>query len=188
MLPSIIVNLLIVICVIAAVLGHRKRAPLRVILRFFTALSNLLCAVAALAVAVCRLGGDLPYWAGVLKYVGTAAVSVTMMTVLCFLGPIYGYKLMFSGPDLWLHLVSPALAIASLLLWDKPAMPFGTVFLAAACVPVYGAVYIYRILLAPEARRWQDFYSFNRGGKWWLSCIAMTLGGFIVSLALWAIG
>ena len=187
MLPSIIVNLLIVVCVIAAVLGHRRRAPLRVILRFFTVLSNLLCALAALIVAVCRLGGDLPFWAGVLKYIGTAAVTVTFMTVICFLGPTLGWKQMLTGPDLWLHLVCPVLAIVSLLLWDKPAMPFGMVFLGFAPVPVYGVMYIYRVLWAPEARRWKDFYGFNRDGKWLRSYIAMAIGSFLVSLVLWLV-
>ena len=185
MLPSVIVNLLIAVCALAAALGHRKNAPFRVLLRFFTVLSNLLCALAALVVAGCRLGGDLPYWAGVLKYVGTAAVTVTLLTVVCFLGPTLGWKLMFTGPDLWLHLVCPVLAIVSLLLWDKPDLPFGAVFLGFAPVPLYGAVYIYRVLWAPEARRWKDFYGFNRGGKWWRSYIAMAAGSFLIALALW---
>lgn len=187
MLLSIIVNLLVAICVVAAALIHIKKAPLWIMLRYFTVLSNLLCAVAALAVAFCRLGGELPYWAAVLKYVGTAAVTVTLMTVVCFLGPTIGYRVLFSGPDLWLHLFCPALAIVSFLLWDKAEMPFAMVFLGTAPVPVYGVVYIYRVLLAPEARRWKDFYGFNRSGKWWLSCAAMLLGSFIVSLALWLV-
>ena len=186
-MPSIIVNFIIVVCAAGATLMHTKKAPFHVLLRYFTVLSNLLCALAALVVALCRLGGDLPCWAGVLKYVGTAAVTVTLLTVVCFLGPTLGWKLMFTGPDLWLHLVCPVLAIVSLLLWDKPAMPFGMVFLGFAPVPIYGAMYIYRVLWAPEARRWKDFYGFNRDGKWLRSYIAMAIGSFLVSLVLWLI-
>ncbi len=186
-MPSIIVNLIIAGCVAGAAIIHAKRAPFHVILRYFTVLSNLLCAAAALIVVLCRLGGDLPYWAGVLKYVGTAAVTVTLMTVVCFLGRTLGWKPMFTGPDLWLHLVCPVLAIVSLLLWDKPAMPFRTVFLGFAPVPLYGVMYIYRVLRAPEARRWKDFYGFNRSGKWRVSYLAMAAGSFLVALALWAI-
>jgi hypothetical protein len=187
MLPSVAVNVLLAVFVAAATLGHAKRAPLKIILRFFTALSNLLCALAALAVAVCRLGGDLPYWAGVLKYVGTAAVTVTMLTVLCFLGPTIGYKKLLTGPDLWLHLVCPVLAIVSLLLWDKPAMPFGAVALGTLPVVLYGAMYVYRVLRAPEPKRWPDFYGFNRGGKWAVSLIAMLAAAFLISVVLWRI-
>ena len=187
MLPSIIVNLIIAVCVAGAAPLHMKKAPFHVLLRFFTVLSNLLCAAAALLVILCRLGGDLPYWVGVLKYVGTSAVTVTLLTVVFFLGPTLGWKPMFTGPDLWLHLVCPALAIVSLLLWDKPAMPFGMVFLGFAPVPVYGVMYIYRVLWAPEARRWTDFYGFNRSGKWWASYLVMAVGSFLIALALWAI-
>lgn len=187
MQPSVIVNLLITVCAVAAVLGHRKTAPFRKILRYFTALSNLLCAAAALIVALCRLSGDLPYAVGVLKYVGTAAVSVTFLTVVFFLGPTLGYKLMFSGPDLWLHLVCPALAILSYALWDKPDMPLRAVLLGFLPVPIYSAMYIYRVLFAPEARRWKDFYGFNRGGKWPLSLVIMALASLLISALLWLI-
>ena len=185
---SALVNLACAVCAVAAVLGHTKKAPLKIILRYFTALSNLLCAVTALAVAVCRLGGGaLPYAVGVLKYVGTAAVTVTMLTVVCFLGPTIGFKPMFSGPDLWLHLVCPLLAIVSWALWDRPDLPFAAVFLGVLPVVLYGFVYIYRVLYAPEARRWSDFYGFNRGGKWPLSYAAMLVGAFAVSVLLRAI-
>ena len=185
MLPSILVNLFIAAAVAAAALAHTRKAPMRVVLRFFTALSNLLCAAAALAVALCRVCGTMPFAVGVLKYVGTAAVTVTLLTVVCFLGPTIGYKILFSGPDLWLHLICPVLAVGSLLLWDKPDMPFGAVFLGMLPVPLYGLFYMYRVLYAPEGRRWQDFYGFNRGGKWPLSFAAMVVGAFAVSLILW---
>ena len=184
---SVLVNLALAVFAVAAVLGHTKKAPLKVILRYFTALSNLLCALAAILVAVCRLGGGLPYAAGVFKYVGTAAVTVTMLTVVCFLGPTIGYKTMFTGPDLWLHGVCPVLALVSFFLWDKPNMPFRAVWLAVLPVALYGVLYIYRVLCAPEERRWQDFYGFNRGGKWALSFAAMLVGSFAVGVLLWLI-
>ena len=34
-------------------------------------------------------------------------------------------------------------------------------------------LYINRVLFAPEGRRWEDFYGFNKGGKWPLSLAAM---------------
>ncbi len=184
MLPSILCNLVLAVCAVAAGLAHTKTAPLRVVLRFFTALSNLFCAAASLAVAVCRLAGNVPDAVLILKYVGTCAVTVTMLTVLLFLGPTLGYKPLFTGPDLWLHLICPVLAIVSLLLWDKPPMPFGAVILGALPVPVYGIVYLRRVLFAPEKRRWPDFYGFNRGGKWPLSFAAMAGGTALLCLLL----
>ena len=58
--------------------------------RFFTTQSNVLCACASLLTAVFLLSGDLPRWAWTLKYAGTAAVTVTMLTVLFFLWPSIG--------------------------------------------------------------------------------------------------
>ncbi len=184
-MPSVVINILLAVSAVAAGLCHAKRAPLRVVLRYFTVLSNLLCAVASLAVAVCRLAGSMPYAVLLLKYIGTAAVTVTLLTVLLFLGPTIGYKMLFSGPDLWLHLICPVLAIVSFLLWDKPEMPFGAVALGILPVLLYGAVYLYRVLLAPEEKRWKDFYGFNRGGKIRVSYALMTVGTLLVSVALW---
>ena len=185
MLPSILCNLVIAAAVVAAAMGHAKKAPVKVILRFFTALSNLFCAAASLAVAVSSLAWNVPDAVLILKYVGTCAVTVTMLTVLLFLGPTIGYKPLFTGPDLWLHLICPVLAIISFLLWDKPDMPFAAVLLGMLPVPLYGLVYLYRVLRAPEERRWPDFYGFNRGGKWPLSYAAMTVGAAVVSVVLW---
>ena len=187
MSASVIMNLAIVACVVIPVLGYRNKAPLGILLRFFTTLSNLLCALSALLVAVFRLCGGAPNWVLVVKYIGTASVAVTLMTVLLFLGPTKGYKALFSGPDLWLHLPGPVLAIVSLLLWDKPELPFAGVLLGVAPVLLYGAVYLYRVIYAPEARRWPDFYGFNRGGRWPLSFALMLLGSFAVSVLLWLI-
>ena len=58
--------------------------------RFFTCQSNVLCAAASLLCAVTLLCGDMPGWVWTLKYMGTAAVTVTMLTVFLFLWPSFG--------------------------------------------------------------------------------------------------
>ncbi len=185
MLSSIFFNFAIVASAAAAALFHTKEAPMRVVLRYFTVQSNLLCAVAALLVAVCRLCGGAPQWVLLLKYAATAAVTVTMLTVLFFLGPRIGYKPLLSGPDLWLHLICPVLAIVSYALWDKPEMPFGAVALGLLPVLLYGVLYLYRVVYAPEEKRWPDLYGFNRNGKWPLAYALMFLGTLVVSVLLW---
>ena len=187
MIPSVLCNLAMAVAAVAAVLVHRRKAPLRVVLRYFTALSNLFCALASLAVVICRLCGGLPLGAALLKYAGTASVTVTLLTVLLFLGPTLGYRLMLTGPDFWLHLVCPLLALTSYYLWDRPAAGPAVVGLAVAPVALYGAMYVYRVLFAPEERRWKDFYGFNRGGKWYLSLCAMLIASALIGFALYAI-
>ncbi len=187
MIPSVAVNLAVVVFTALAVAQHcRHKRPLINVLRFFTALSNVFCAAACLLTAVFRLCGGVPQAVLWLKFVGTAAVSVTFLTVMCFLGPVvYDYKKMLSGPDLWLHLVCPVLAVVSLIAWDRPRAPFGLVLLGALPVLLYGAYYLAHVVLAPPEKRWEDFYGFNRGGKWYLSYILMLLLALLVSFALW---
>ena len=188
MIPSILINAAVAGLAAAATAAHGRKVPMKVVLRYYTALSNLLCAAACLAVVIARLCGEVPPAVLILKYVGTAAVAVTFLTVMLFLGPfVYDYKLLLTGPDLWLHLICPVLAIVSLLLWDKPDAPFGIVLLGTLPVLLYGAVYLYRVLLAPPEKRWEDFYGFNRGGRWPLSLVLMLLGAFAVSAVLWVL-
>jgi len=185
---SVILNLAMAVLAVGAVMGHCRKAPARIVLRYFTVLSNLFCAAASAAVAVTRLCGAVPETLLVMKFVGTAAVTITFLTVMLFLGPVvYNYKLLLTGPDLWLHLVCPVMAILTCILWDKPDMRFGGVFWGVLPVLLYGGVYLYRILLAPPAKRWEDFYGFNRDGKWLLSVVFMTAAAFLVSLFLWLV-
>ena len=151
----ILVNIATAAAAIAAVAAHGRKKPLRIVLRYFTALSNLFCAAASLAVAAARVFGEVPNAVLVLKFVSTVSVSVTLLTVMFFLGPvIYGFRPLLTGPDLWLHLVCPALAILSVLLWDRPEASFGIIWIGMLPVLLYGAVYIYRVMLAPEEKRW----------------------------------
>ena len=184
---SILCNLALAACVAVAVATGFHKVPAKVFLRYYTTLSNLLCGAAALLVALCRMAGTVPQWVLVVKYVGTVSVTVTMLTVVFFLAPHYGVKPMFGGRDLFLHLICPVLALASYFAWDKPAAPFGIVFLGVATVILYGAVYMYKVIRAPEEKRWEDFYTFNRDGKWKVSFAAMTAACFIISAALWAL-
>ena len=185
---SVIFNAAMAVIAFAAVKAHTKKAPLRVVLRFFTSLSNVFCGLTAVAVAVCRLCCVLPEAVLVLKYMGTVSVTVTLLTVLFFLGPtMKDYKKLLTGPDLFLHLICPVLALVSYFAWDKPSAPWFAVILGVLPLVLYAALYIYKVLWAPEGKRWKDFYGFNRGGKWPLSLAAMLLGTLMISVVLWVL-
>ena len=155
----------------------------KIAFRYFTVQSNVLCAVGAL----CLLLAPGARWAWMLKYVGTAAVSVTMLTVLFFLGPTIGYGKLLQGADFFLHLVLPLLALVSFCVFERRALSFPTALLGLLPVALYSALYINRVLCAPSDRRWEDFYGFNRGGKWPLSLAAMLAGTLLICLALTAL-
>ena len=158
------------------------------IFRYFTVDSNILCAVSSACLLVQALRGR---WAGskgvmLFRYVGTAAVTVTLMTVLLFLGPVYGYAHMFSRWNLWLHLAGPLLAILSFLWLERDgAFPEKKhLILSLLPVIVYGAVYFIMAVVIGEGKGWPDFYGFNRGGTWYISYAAMTAGTALIGFVL----
>lgn len=189
MIPSLILNALIAALVSGCIVsGLRKSEPKRKLFYFFTTLSNVLCACAALAVLIARAFGGLPFGVLLFKYAGTAAVSVTMLTVLFFLGPVtHEWKMLFSREQLLLHLICPLLAIVSFLGFEKTAMPAWTIAVGTAPVVLYAILYWYKVIRAPEPRRWEDFYGFNAGGKWPLSIGAMLAAAALIAFVLWIV-
>ena len=119
-------------------------------------------------------------WAYYLKVMGTAAVTVTMLTVLIFLGRIYGYKPLLSGSDLFMHLITPLLAIISLCVFERRGISFLASFIGVIPVALYAPLYLYNVVYAPEEKRWEDFYGFNRDGKWPVAYALMVAGVAVI--------
>ena len=165
--------------------GGRWDIPrLRKVFRYFTVQSNVLCAAAALLMCV------LPdaRWTWLLKYVGTAAVTVTMLTVLFFLGPsMGGYRELLRGSDLFMHLITPLLALISFCVFERRGMGLALSLTGLLPVALYGLLYFYKVIVTPPGRGWEDFYGFNRGGRWYVSVAAMLAGNFLICLALMAV-
>ena len=159
-------------------------------LRFFTTLSNILCAAACLLTALAINAGGIPEWIWMLKYIGTAAVTVTMLTVLFFLAPTFGkgaLKVLLSGTDLFMHLITPLLALVSFCVFEKRGMTFCQSLWGMLPVVLYGPVYLYKILFALPEKRWDDFYGFNKQGKWPVAFTGMVLGTFLICMGLMAL-
>lgn len=144
--------------------------------RYFTTQSNVLCAVSALAMCLFPEAD----WAYYLKVIGTVAVTVTMLTVLIFLGRLYGYKPLLSGSDLFMHLITPLLAIVSLCVFERRGISFLGSFIGVIPVALYAPLYLYNVVYAPEEKRWEDFYGFNRDGKWPVAYALMVAGVAVI--------
>ena len=185
MLPSIIMNAaLIALFLLCLILYINRVHPYSRLFRYFTTLSNMLCAFAALAVLL-HSGGALPFWVLLLKYTGTAAVTVTMLTVFIFLGPIsHKWKDLLVGPELVLHLINPLLAIVSFVFFEKTELPVWTIAAGVAPVLLYGILYGIKVLGVREERRWNDIYGFNRGGRWKVSFVMMLAAAAVISTVL----
>jgi len=152
-------------------------------LKYFTFLSNVLGAVASLLIII--FPNLLPIW--ILKYVGTVAMTVTFVTVLVFLGPALGYKRVLEKHDFWMHLVNPILALVSFCVFERRPMSVWQALFGMLPVALYGMFYGYKVMLAKEGHRWEDFYGFNKGNKWYLSVILMILGTAIICAGLLAV-
>ena len=156
--------------------------------RYFTVLSNAFCAITALIMAICQTADRVTPATFLLKYLGTVSVTVTLLTVFLFLGPSQGgYGDLLHGENLYMHLIGPLLAILSFCLIEKQRMLLSTALTGVVPVLLYGAVYLYKVVFAPEERRWEDFYGFNKGGKWLISLSAMIVGTLVVCVVFWAV-
>ncbi|MGI6172612.1 MAG: hypothetical protein ACOYI8_01790 [Christensenellales bacterium] len=157
-------------------------------LRTFTENANLLAALGALcmlpfSVACARKGRwKIPRWANALKFIGTCALAVTLLTVLFFLAPRDGYRAQLLGENAFPHLISPILAIVSCAFLEK-GEPLSRLHIATGALPVflYAPVYAVNALFL---RKWDDLYGFNAGGKWMVSAAVMLLGTVCLSACL----
>lgn len=161
---------------------------------YFTSDSNILNGICSLILILfllmmlCGNGSLIPFWVYALHFIGTCAVMVTCATVILFLGPIAGYKKMYTGSDLYLHLICPVLSLVSIVILSTGyigEIPFYMTFLGIIPTVIYGILYIILVLLVgPEKGGWEDFYTFNRGGKWYISASLMIVGSYLISLGL----
>lgn len=158
----------------------------RYMLRFFTILSNLFSALASLIALFLLRSGSLPYGIWLIKYIATASVTVTFLTVMVFLGPTLGYKNQLSGWSLYLHLAGPIFAILSFCFYERfYFLSFLSSLWGIAPVILYGILYLKKVVFSSGNSQWDDFYGFNKNGKWKISFSAMVAGAFLVCILLW---
>ena len=131
-------------------------------LRYYTVLSNLLEGAAALLTVVCLaliLAGkakELPRWLTLLRYAGVTSVSLTFLTVMVYLGPVFGFNIMFNDANLYFHLLIPLLAIAEAVFLSGEKLRFTDSFVAALPTLLYGIWYVINNLV--NGREGNDIY------------------------------
>lgn len=161
----------------------------RIAFRFFTVQSNVFCAAACLLTAIFTLAGNVPRWVWLLKYAATTMVTVTMMTVFLYLAPSIGKgwakRLLVGRPsDIFMHLLTPVMALFSFCVYEKRGLTFGHALIGMVPVLLYGLLYLRKTQFAPEEKRWEDFYGFNRNGKLPVSFAGMIIGTFLICMGL----
>jgi len=192
-----IILLLIISCAILALTAYSVTALFAVKtgggpigfegFKYFTVDSNILMAVASgLLVFYCLMAmpdGNLQIPQKILTFelVGTSAVTLTMLTSLLFLGPKDGYAEQVEGTNLFMHVITPVLAIVAFLLLEAVArVPRKALVYSMIPVVIYAALYGVLVF----AGVWEDFYGFISGGLWVLSLIIMLVAQFGIALGL----
>ena len=156
--------------------------------RYFTVDSNVLAALSAILALPwsfrTMLGGNRAMKHGVLlfKYVGACTTTLTMLTVIFFLGPKYGYGEMFAGNNLYMHLITPVLMLVSLVCAEnKGNIAFRETLYGLIPTVIYGAVYAAETLILEN---WEDFYGFNAGGKWYIFFPVMLAAAYLICVII----
>ena len=189
MMFSIVINITISLMVLVAVLMHLKKTTARILFRFFTLQSNVFCALTCLVFACFEIAGVVPEAVYILKFTGTVAVMVTFLTVMLFLGPVvHSYKEMFVGPDLFLHLICPLAALVAYIFPDRTRMSPWAVFFGVLPVILYGILYLKKVVFTKGENAWEDFYGFNKDGKWKISFVLMIAATALLSFLMYTLG
>lgn len=185
---SMIINMLIAVLVFFAVRYYFVRTGSgnmqvsgAVCFRYFTILSNVFCALAALILVVFEYlyldyNIDIPRWVLVLKYISSVSVAITFTTCVVFLGPLLmsmgeSYFSLFSDNNLTLHLIVPVLSIASTILLEPNPLTIKKSYYGLISIYLYSLVYCPLVLVGI----WPDFYGFTFGGKLWVVPISIVM-------------
>ena len=157
-------------------------------LKYFTVLSNLLSGGASgVTLASYLTAATLPMWVVTLKLAATSSVMLTFVTVIALLGPKFGWKGMYTGGNLLMHLVLPLLAAIDLVLFiPVGSLPLSATLMSMVPCALYGVWYLRSVLVhgAKENGKVYDFYGFLR---WGWSKVPIVMVGMLVSVQLMAV-
>ncbi|MCQ2479797.1 MAG: hypothetical protein MJ120_04070 [Clostridia bacterium] len=168
-------------------------------MRYFTNLSNIFVAIASLVTLIfnCKMAYKdkffLPKWVMVLKFSATVSVTLTLMTVVCFLAPVtttmgMSYFQLFKDNNFFLHFFTPVLAIISVIFFER-TKDFKFKYCLFGILPtvLYSIAYIYEVVfVGKDNGGWPDFYHFTFGGNFKLVPI-VGLAMYAVTFAFCAI-
>ena len=146
------------------------------IFRYFTIDSNILCGVACLIYTVFNIlnyykNREIPKWVLLVKSSLTAAITVTFITCVFFLGPTMGYLNIFLGKNAFLHAINPLAAMIALMFFEEGRLTKIETLFTIAPTAVYSFVYVPCIL----TKVWDDFYGFTFGGNYFLVPIVLII-------------
>ena len=193
---ALIAGIMVLGCTLAAIIiwaedYHNDSEPP---LHYFTALSNLMSAIAASFMIPYAVEGIrkkhfvLPRYIVLFQFSGATCVSITMLTSLCIILPLQGAEAV-TGTNFWLHVVTPLFAVI-LFQCVETGMTVSKREAILCLIPFWVYIIIYYIMVVivgEENGGWSDIYMTQAFWPAWVSIILFLILGFVMAFALRAI-
>lgn len=136
-------------------------------LKYFTTLSNLFVGFASVIWLIRTYkDGKAGRRAELIKYIAAASVGLTFITVMVFLGPLYGYPAMFAGGSLFMHLITPLTALGEVIFLSDAEYTRKDNLLVIIPPLIYGTFYLGNVYINGfgEWPDYNDWYMFLTWG------------------------
>lgn len=143
------------------------------LLKYFTTESNILLGIMALIclpidamLALHKKETSSKVYL-ILLHVGTVATTLTLLTVIFFLGPTMGFGIMYVGANLYLHLITPLVGLVRFLAFGSAFNPMGFKDSLYGVIPMflYGVVYMTNVFVHNGFGQVEyDWYGFGSWG------------------------
>lgn len=166
--------------------------------KFFTVDSNLFMGITALIfmieeINVLRNGKkEINTFLYVLKLAATSAVTLTLLVVFLYLGPVSGnLKMMLMNSNLFMHLITPLVSIITFALFERTIkIKFKYTLYGVLPTILYSFFYVTNILVHMENGKVSpvyDFYWFVQNGvkTAFIVVPVMILFSYIICICLW---
>lgn len=193
---ALVAGLAVFICTMAAVFiwlesfNPEEEQPLH----YFTALSNLVSAIAAAFMIPYAVEGIrkkhfvLPKYIVLFQFSAATCVSITMLTSLAIILPTQGLMAV-TGYNFWLHIVTP---FSALVLFQ--CVETGTTISkreAILClIPFWAYIIVYYVMVVivgKENGGWDDIYMTQAFWPAWVSVLMFLVIGFVMAMAMRAL-
>lgn len=142
------------------------------VFKYFTFQSNIYMGFVSIIYAyyqfliIKKKRDKIPHVLTVFNHVGVTAVTLTFLVVIIFLGPLYGYPLMYSNANLFYHLLVPLAAMINFIVFtsNEKRHFLHTLFTIIPCA-LYGIVYFSVVVATNGYGDLKiDFYGFGKDG------------------------
>ena len=138
--------------------------------KYYTVDSNILVGIVSLFLIIYEYKlinkkiDKIPKKIYLLKFMGTAGITLTFLTTLLFLAPQYGFYAMYNNTNLLFHLIVPLLSLISYIVFEKYDNKYKYSVLGIVPMFIYSIFYTVNIIIhLDEGTMKYDIYGFLKG-------------------------